>query len=196
MFKDNNQKSSGGVSSDDKSWDDNGLDDIKEKIKKLEEDENQVEDKSEDATEIKDGDSAFDELNDKYMRMCAEYENFRRRTLDERWKLINTWAIRILEVIIGFTDDFKRAGEQCPKDIWDSDFWKWIKLVEWNLKKELEKKWLKEMDILNKPFDPNKMESLMQDPNVENWIVAKIVEGGYEYGGEIARVAKVIVGSK
>lgn len=176
-------------------WDEAvSLEDLQNKINDLQKDD--AEKSNAQNLSSNDGfESKYNEINDKYIRLYAEFENYKRRTWEERFKLINMWAIWILKIIITFFDDFKRASEQCPKEIWDSDFWKWIKLIESNLIKEFEKKWLVKLDILGKPFDPNKMESLMQDPNSPKWTVSKVLEDWYEYSWDIARVAKVIVGS-
>ncbi|WP_103919433.1 nucleotide exchange factor GrpE [Candidatus Venteria ishoeyi] len=84
--------------------------------------------------------NAFDELNNKHLRLIAEFDNFKRRTSDEKSQNFKYGAIDILGTILPFFDNFKRANASCPEDIAQTEFWKGMLGIETNLVKELEKK--------------------------------------------------------
>lgn len=176
-------------------WDkDIDIEDLQEKIEKLKKDE--LESQMTDDQEDNNLTSKLDEQNDQYARLLAEFDNYKKRTREESSRLMNMWAIGILKVVVSFFEDFNRAAGQCPEWIQDSDFWKWISLIEANFIRELEKKWLKKIKALSEKFDSSKMEALMQDPNVANDEVAKVLEEWFEYEWGIVKVAKVIVGAR
>ena len=168
------------------------LKDIQDKIKELEDKESDMQ--SDDW--VWSDDSKYDQLNEKYVRLVAEFDNYKKRSKEEWVRYLNIWAIWVLKAVIWFFDNFKRASEQCPEDIASSEWWKWIFAIEDGLVKELDKMWLKEIEAEWKPFDANKMEWLMQDPNTNKDVVSKVLESWYEFNWELVRPAKVMVGSK
>lgn len=168
---------------------DDSLNEIKAKIKELENADNKPEERVADSQE-------FIILNEKYVRLMAEFDNFKRRTRDEFLLQKAEWAINVLKIVIGFFDNFQRAVEHCPDNIKESEWWKWIMAIESSFIQELEKKWLKNFKADGLRFDTSRMEAIMQDPNVEKGIVSKTIESWYEFNGNLVRPAKVVVWSK
>ena len=191
-----NKKTNQSSQDDSNIWDkDVNLEDLQEKIDKLKNDEQQL-DEQEAQESADDTSSDSGEDNEKYARLLAEFDNYKKRTREESARLMNMWAIWILKVVVSFFEDFNRAAQQCPEEIKISDFWKWICLIVDNFIWELEKKWLKKIEALKEKFDATKMEALMQDPNISNEQVAKVLEEWFEYEWGIVKIAKVIVWSK
>ena len=164
------------------------LKDIQKEIENLEKQEQEQENKPSCKEEL-------DTLNDKYLRLVAEFENFRRRSEEEKNKSINYWWKKVLQVILPFLDNFKRAMDSCDKELKNNEWVKWIFAIEKNLISDLEKIWFKKIEAKWKGMDFNKHEALMQDPNVEKNIISQVLEDWYEYNWEIVRAAKVSVWS-
>ena len=175
------------------SSDDDNLKDIQDQIDELEKEESDVAEEVKWENELQE---KYDELNNKYLRLNAEFENFKKRTREDTLRHINMWAVWVLKAIVWFFDNFKRATEQCPKEIAQSEWWKGIFAIEGELVKELVKKWFKIIEAKWEKFDANKMEALVQDPNTEKDTISNVIEDGYEFNWELVRAAKVVVGSK
>lgn len=172
---------------DNKKSDDKDLKDEIEQLEKDEENNNSWKTSSNDE---------YQELNDRYIRLLAEFENFKRRTTEESLASYWNWARDILTLILPFFDNFKRATESCSEDLLKDNWVQWILSIEKDLFKELEKKWLKKINAQWEKFDMNKMEALMQDTDTDKDFVAQVFEDWYEFDGQTVRFAKVSVGTK
>lgn len=175
---------------------DKTLEDIQAQINELEATEKQASEQDQSEAKNNNADQKFNELNDKYLRLVAEFDNFKRRTKDDSFRLVSVWAVWILKSILPFFDNFQRAVSQCSDEIKNSEWGKGIFAIESSLVSELEKKWLSKIQALWAKFDANKMEALMQDPESPKDVVSKVLEEGFEFNWELVRVAKVVVGSK
>lgn len=190
-----NTTSSNFQNSNDLNINDKTLEDIQAKINEIEAKEKATQ--SQDfISQLEAKQKEFNELNDKYLRLVAEFDNFKRRTKDDSFRLVNIWSVSILKSILPFFDNFQRAILQCPEEIRNSDWWKGIFAIESNLISELEKKWLSKVKSLGEKFNSNNMEALMQDPLFPKDIVSKVLEDGFEFNWELVRVAKVVVWSQ
>jgi len=167
------------------------LKDLEEEIKNLEEKENSENSEKKDGFEEK-----FSALNDKYLRLVAEFENFKRRCTDEKIKNFNIGWKEVLKSVIPFLDDFKRATEACDEELKKNEWVKWILAIESNLISNLEKIWFSKIKTKWEKIDFKKHEALMQDSNTEKDMIAQVLEDWYEYNWEVVRVAKVSVWSK
>jgi len=177
--------------------DDNNLKDLQEEIDQLQEKESDSETGSEwQIANWEWEDNKYDELNDKYIRLIAEFENFKRRTREEAIASYSSWAVDILKLIVPFFDNFKRATDTFDEELLKNESVKWIVQIEKNLFKELEKKWLKKLETKWEKFNANKMEALMQDPNAKKDTVSQVLEDWYEFNGKAVRFAKVSVWTK
>ncbi len=134
------------------------------------------------------------ELNDKWLRSAAEFENYRKRIRKE-WELLKhqSRAEVILE-ILNVMDDFERAFA-AAEEAESSGFVDGIRLIYNNLTQVMEKIGVREMDAHHTPFDPNfhmaiaQIESDSLDPGV----VAEVVQKGYLLDDTVIRPASVIV---
>lgn len=170
------------------------LKDLEQEIENLEEkewQENADNTNKEDSFEEK-----FNTLNDKYLRLIAEFENFKRRSTDEKIQNFNIWWKEVLNSVLPFLDNFKRAIDACDDELKENEWVKWVLAVELNLISDLEKIWFWKIKAEWEKINFKKHEALMQDSNVEKDMVAQVLEDWYEYNWEVVRVAKVSVWSK
>jgi len=131
---------------------------------------------------------------DKNLRLFAEFDNFRKRTAKERIELFTTASKDVITSLIPVLDNFERALQ--AQNTSDDDG---IMLIYKQLKGELEKKGLKEMeDPKGKPLDTDFHEAITNIPAQDKKDIGKIIdviEKGYLLGDKVLRYAKVVVGN-
>lgn len=142
--------------------------------------------------------SELAELKDKYLRLYADFENFRRRTAKEKLDLINNANEGVLKALIPVVDDFERAMQsiQTADDV--DAVKEGVALIYNKLFKTLEGKGLKPMTSKGEPFDADLHESVTQFPAPSDDLKGKVIEEiekGYYLNDKVIRFAKVIVGS-
>jgi molecular chaperone GrpE len=151
-----------------------------------------------DAAEAADkaADSAVKELaetKDKYIRLMAEFDNFRRRTAKENFELIASANQKLIGKLTEVLDNFELAFD--PKNRSNAEeFEKGIKLIQSKFKNILSDEGLEELPAAGE-FDPNLHDALMQQPSdtvPENHIV-QTLQKGWKVKGKVIRHAKVIV---
>lgn len=138
------------------------------------------------------------ELNDKYLRLYAEYDNFRKRSARERAEYLSTAGEEVLKSLLPIADDFERgvkAGETAT-DI--KALHEGMHLIFNKFQSLLKSKGIETMPSTGAPFDPETMEAItsIAAPNAD--LVGKVVdevEKGYKMNGKVIRFAKVVVGS-
>jgi len=135
--------------------------------------------------------------NDKYLRLYAEFENFRRRTAKEKLDLISGASGDVIKEIIPVIDDMERAIES-NKSSEDVDTVKeGFELVYNKLLRTLKSKGLQEMDSKNNEFDTDKHEAITKIPvssEEDKGKVVDVVEKGYYLNDKVIRYAKVVIG--
>lgn len=166
--------------------------------------ENVVEENSdeivEETTEVKTELSAeekYAELNDRFMRLYAEFDNFRRRTNKEKIELISNANAGVLKDMIPILDDFDRAiaNNEIAEDI--SAVKEGFNLIFNKTKSILESKGLKPMVAKGEVFDSELHEAIANVPapsDAEKGKVIDDVEKGYYLNEKVIRFAKVVVG--
>lgn len=142
--------------------------------------------------------SELAELKDKYLRLYADFENFRRRTAKEKLELIGNANEGVLQALIPVVDDFERAMQsmETAEDV--SAVKEGVSLIYNKLFKTLESKGLKPMISKGEPFNADLHESVTQFPAPSEDLKGKVideVEKGYYLNDKVIRFAKVIVGS-
>jgi molecular chaperone GrpE len=140
----------------------------------------------------------YDELNNKYIRLAADFDNFRKRTQTEKEELSNYTIATVLSKLTGVLDTFDRAYEHL-KDIDDCKTVKeGYEVAYKQLTEALKKIGLEEIDALGKPFDPNEHEAVTQVPTDEfdPDCVAVVMQKGYKLDKRIVRPALVGVAVK
>ncbi|QKZ14048.1 nucleotide exchange factor GrpE [Spirosoma sp. KUDC1026] len=138
------------------------------------------------------------ELKDKYLRLYADFENFRRRTAKEKLELISNANEGLLQALIPVVDDFERAMQSIDKTDDVTAVKEGVSLIYNKLFKTLETKGLKPMVSKGEPFNADLHESVTQFPAPSEDMKGKVideVEKGYYLNDKVIRFAKVIVGS-
>ena len=137
------------------------------------------------------------ELNDRFLRLYAEFENFRKRTNTEKVQLISTANASLMKDVLPILDDFERAIES-NESVEDINAVKdGFKLIYNKFKSSLEAKGLKEMDAKGHEFDSEIHEAVANIPAPEKSLIGKVVddiEKGYYLNDKVIRYAKVVVG--
>ncbi len=138
------------------------------------------------------------ELKDKYLRLYADFENYRRRTAKEKLDLISNANEGLLKVLIPVVDDFDRAMQSIQTTEEVDAVKEGVELIYTKLFKTLEGKGLKSMVSKGEPFDADLHESVTQFPAPSDDLRGKVIEEiekGYYLNDKVIRFAKVIVGS-
>jgi molecular chaperone GrpE len=137
------------------------------------------------------------EQKDKYLRLMAEFENYKRRTSKERLELIQTAGKDILVSLLDVLDDVERAEKQITSsDDFDSQK-EGVQLVFNKIKSTVYSKGIKPMDSVQQEFDVEKHEAITEIPAPSEDLVGKVideVQKGYLLNDKIIRFAKVVVG--
>ena len=137
------------------------------------------------------------ELKDKYLRLVADFDNFRKRTAKERLDLIQTASKDLITSLLTVLDDSERAEKQMlvTQDI--EAIKEGEKLVFNKLRSTLQSKGLKPMETIGKDFNPEFHEAITEIPAPSDDLKGKVldeVEKGYYLNDKIIRFAKVVVG--
>lgn len=137
------------------------------------------------------------EYKDKYLRLVAEFDNYKKRTARERIELIQTAGREIIVSLLDVLDDFDRAMQQMDqaKDV--AALREGIQLIYNKFKSILQSKGLREMETLHAHFDPELHEAISEVPAPDEQLKGKVldnVQKGYLLNDKIIRHAKVVVG--
>ncbi len=128
------------------------------------------------------------ELNDKYLRLYSEYENYRKRTNQEKADLLINGSREMMKAILPVIDDFERALAATGDE--------GVQLIYNKMLKILEQKGLKAMEVKGEKFDENLHEAITRIPAAEEsqkGLVVDVVEKGYYLNDKVLRYAKVVV---
>jgi len=136
------------------------------------------------------------EQKDKYMRLVAEFENYKKRTSKERLDLFKSANREVMQALLPVVDDFDRAIKEIEKE--DDDQYKGIKLIHNKLNDTLKAQGLTKINVKEgDKFDADIHEAVTQidapKPEFKGKIV-DVVEKGYSLGDKILRFPKVVTG--
>ena len=138
-----------------------------------------------------------DDLNDSYLRLHAEYDNFRKRTLKEKAELIKSGGERVLLETIALVDDFERALDSLHKTDDKDALLEGMDLIYSKFITFLKQNGVKQMETIGQPFDADRFEAVTTIPVSEEsqkGMVVDCIQKGYEMNEKIIRYPKVIVG--
>jgi len=157
--------------------------------KNAEQDENQVEE-----VNLED---LVKEEKDKFLRLFAEFENYKRRTAKERIELFSTASEEVMISLLPVLDDFDRASAEIEKDK-DNEIFKGVLLIKNKLFDSLKSKGLN-LIVVNKGdvFNADNHEAVTQIPAPSKEMKGKIIdviEKGYKLGEKVIRYPKVVIG--
>jgi len=147
---------------------------------------------------VNSGSREIAELKDKYLRLYADFENFRRRTAKEKLDLIGNANEGLLQALIPVVDDFERAMQSIDNTNDVAALKEGVSLIYTKLFKTLEAKGLKPMTAKGEPFNADLHESVTQFPAPSDDLKGKVIdeiEQGYYLNDKVIRFAKVIVGA-
>lgn len=139
----------------------------------------------------------LEEQKDKYLRLVAEFENYKRRTSKERIEMIQTAGKEVITSLLQVLDDSDRAEKQMKETDDTSQISEGVLLVFDKLRKTLKAKGLEPMQSLHEEFDVEKHEAITEIPVQDKKMIGKVVdevEKGYYLNGKLIRFAKVVVG--
>jgi molecular chaperone GrpE len=147
---------------------------------------------------VRDFEAELLEKDDKYLRLYAEFENYKRRTLAERIELFKTAGQEIMLAMIPVLDDFERALKAMENATDVASVKEGIDLVSHKFKNTLVAKGLKPMESIGQAFNADLHEAITNIPAPTEDLKDKVideVEKGYYLGDKVIRYAKVVVGA-
>ena len=139
----------------------------------------------------------LDEINDKFVRKVAEFENYKRRNAKERLELIQTAGKEVITDLLDVLDDCDRAQKQMETSNNINEIKEGVMLVFNKLRNILYAKGLKPIESLHKDFNPDIHEAVTQIPVSDEKLKGKVideVQKGYYLNDKIIRFPRVVVG--
>ncbi|MCA8829011.1 nucleotide exchange factor GrpE [Hymenobacter pini] len=143
-------------------------------------------------------DAELSDLKDKYLRLAAEFENYKRRTTKERADLFKTANQELMVALLPVLDDFDRARHHTKETEDANAVRESVDIIYNKLNKTLTQKGLTIMETKGGAFDPELHEAITQIPAPTEDLKGKIVdevEKGYYLGDKVIRHAKVVLGN-
>lgn len=138
-----------------------------------------------------------DELRDKFLRLYAEFDNYKKRTLKEKMELMKTASQDIIVALLPVLDDFDRAKKNAEDESNAEVFSDGVRLVYQKLYNVLKARGLEPMETNGEVFDPELHEAVTEIPAPSEEMKGHIIdtiEKGYKLNDKIIRHAKVVVG--
>jgi len=138
----------------------------------------------------------LDEQRDKYLRLAAEYDNFRKRTARERQEAHWRGQADMLKGMIEALDDIGRFAHVDPATTDAKTVVEGVEMVERKLNKTLAGHGMEVINPIDHQFDPALHEAVMTEPAAskdEDHIVARVFQVGYLFNGQLLRPARVVV---
>ncbi|MFR3851842.1 MAG: nucleotide exchange factor GrpE [Odoribacter splanchnicus] len=136
-------------------------------------------------------------VNDKYLRLSAEFDNYRTRTLKEKMELTKNAGEQILSGILPVVDNFERALASMEKSDDMQAIREGVKLIYNSFKEFLTQNGVTEIDCVNNTFDTDEHEAVTKIPAPSADLKGKVVDciqKGYKLNDKVMRFAKVVVG--
>ncbi len=147
-------------------------------------------------TEVEKLKNEVDQYKDKYIRLVADFENYKRRNAKERMELMQTAGKEIITSLLEVLDDCDRAEKQMSTSDDVEQVKQGIQLVFNKLRNTLQSKGLKAMESVNTPFDVEKHEAITEIAVPEKSMKGKVIDEvmkGYYLNDKLIRFAKVVV---
>ena len=170
------------------------MNDEKNNEEELEKKETNEKQKKEEEKKIKDmvPKQDYDELDDRYKRILAEFENFKKRNGKERESLYNMILSDVIESILPIIDNLENAVKVETED---SNYKQGIELVLKQFKDVLKSKGIEEIPAVGETFDPSLHEAVssIQDENLGEKEIASEYRKGYKIGNKVIRHSMVVV---
>jgi len=169
----------------------------KEEETKIDEQAPQVEQNQEEVKKELSPEELIQQEKDKYLRLFAEFENYKKRTSRERIELFKTASQELMTSLLPIMDDFDRGLSEIKK-VKDKELLKGMQLINDKFKNTLTQKGLTEIEVKEGDvFDAEIHEAITQIPAPSDKLKGKVidaVEKGYKLGEKIIRYPKVVIG--
>jgi molecular chaperone GrpE len=136
------------------------------------------------------------EQRDKYLRLAAEYDNFRKRAVKERQETGQRAQADLVKQLIDALDDLARFAHVDPSTVDAATVVQGADMVEKKLLKALQAAGLEIIHPLDQPFDPSQHEAVMTEPALspeDDHMVGRVFQSGYRFGPQLLRPARVVV---
>lgn len=170
---------------------------VEEVTAKEEKTEKKKSKKEKKADELEEMGIKLQEINDKYMRLSAEFDNYRKRTLKEKMELTKSAGEKILLNVLPVIDNFERALKAIDDSSNIEGVKEGIHLIYTNFKDFMTQQGVKEIEAINLNFDTETHEAITKVPAPSEELKGKVVdcvEKGYFLNDKVIRFSKVVVG--
>ena len=138
----------------------------------------------------------LEEMRDKYLRLAAEYDNYRRRTSKEKLDAESRGQSALVSKLLEAIDDIARFAHIDPATTDAATLHKGIEMVEQKLLKSLGAAGLEVINPVDQTFDPKEHEAVTTEPALsaeDDHTVGKVFQNGYRFNGQLLRPARVVV---
>ena len=146
--------------------------------------------------ELEEAQKVIDEQKDKYLRLSAEFDNFRKRTLKEKAELIKNGGEKAINAILPILDDLERALQNMQKAEDVKAIYEGVELIYQKFLKNLQQEGLEKMEPVGEAFDTDFHEAVALVPAPSEEQKGKVldcVQTGYKLNEKVIRHAKVVV---
>ena len=136
------------------------------------------------------------EQRDKYLRLAAEYDNYRKRSMRERSEAETRGQSSLIKQLLDPLDDLSRFAHLDPASVDPTTIVQGVDMVERKLRKVLATTGVEIIDPVDAPFDPSVHEAVSTEPAKspeDDHMVSKVFQIGYRHGGQLIRPARVVV---
>ncbi len=144
------------------------------------------------------GESNSDEYRDRYLRLYADFENYRKRTTKERIDLFSSASRDLMTALLPVVDDFERALKALSDAGAEEPLMEGVRLIHSKMYDILTHKGLRSMEVIpGQAFDLDRMEAITKIPAPTDELKGRVVdvlEQGYKMGEQVLRYARVVVG--
>jgi len=140
--------------------------------------------------------SEVESMSDRHLRLAAEFDNYRKRSLAQMGETTTRAQAQLVGKLVEVIDDFQRVASLSPSATSVESVLEGVGMVERKLHRLLQESGLEELDPTGEPFDPNLMEAMIRiptdDPSQDD-IVDQVFLRGFRFGGHLVRPARVSV---
>ena len=138
----------------------------------------------------------LDDLKETHLRLHADFDNFRKRAVKEKYEISSYAVSGLMSKLIGVMDNFDRAIKSDPQN--DTPFYQGIKMVAKQLDELLSEEGLTVIPTVGEPFDPNKHYAVMteNDPEQGDDLIVEELQTGYQFKDKVIRPSMVKVNKR
>ena len=145
---------------------------------------------------LSDAERQLADQRDRYLRLAAEYDNYRKRTLRERQEASSRGQSELVRGLIDALDDLARFAHVDPATTDSKTIVDGVEMVERKMLKTLNGLGLETINPVDQTFDPATMEAVATEPALareDDHVVSRVYQQGYRFGGQLLRPARVVV---